>query len=262
MTLPADDHQARITALFDLVAPDYDQHVPFFRAYADELVPWLGVGPGQRVVDIGTGRGALASRAQALGAFVLRIDTAIEMLRLNPGSRAAMDGQLLAIRSDSADVAMGAFSIHLFPDPARGVAEAARVLRPGGIFGLALFGRSIPGRWDFYMQTISRYAQQATEPALMPPPVPFGRPETVLGAVGLVDVESRDCEIHVPVEDPDTFLRGEKSHGYRSLFESLAPAARAKMEEELRAQLEGMHSSGGIVLDRVATFVRGRKPER
>jgi hypothetical protein len=51
----------------------------------------------------------------------------------------------------------------------------------------------------------------------------------------LVDVEVTDYEIHVPVDDSETFLRGELAHGYRSMFD---------------------------VLDRVAVFAKGVEPRR
>jgi len=40
----------------------------------------------------------------------------------------------------------------------------------------------------------------------MSPVVPFGNPYAVLSSVGLVDVEVTQYEIHVPVDDGETFL--------------------------------------------------------
>jgi hypothetical protein len=55
----------------------------------------------------------------------------------------------------------------------------------------------------------------------MPPVVPFGNPYEVLSSVGIVDVEVTQYEMHVPVDDSETFLRGELAHGYRSIFDVL-----------------------------------------
>jgi len=49
-----------VRRLFDELASEYDQHVPFFGAFGCGLVTWGGLQPGQRVLDIAAGRGALA----------------------------------------------------------------------------------------------------------------------------------------------------------------------------------------------------------
>jgi len=251
-----------MAALFDLVAPEYDQRVPFFTVYAERFVPWLGVAAHHDVLDIGIGRGALSRRAQRIGARVVGIDIAAEMLSRNPGARCLMDAQRLGFRDASFDVAMGAFSIHLLPDPRAGVAEAARVLRPGGIFGVAFGGRTSTPKWDFYQDLLQRYSVHAQGEPRMPPVVPFGNPYEVLSSVGLVDVEVSQYEIHVPVDDSETFIRGELAHGYRSMFDVLPSEPRRRMELELRERLDEMCANGGIVLDRVAVFAKGAQPRR
>ena len=62
MSTPAPDPVARVRAIFDTVADDYDQSgVPFFaprrRASSTPSTPQ----PGERVLDIGCGRGAVTS---------------------------------------------------------------------------------------------------------------------------------------------------------------------------------------------------------
>ena len=46
---------------FDVLAPSYDQVVPFFGLLGERLVQWTGPTPGQRVLDLGAGRGAVTS---------------------------------------------------------------------------------------------------------------------------------------------------------------------------------------------------------
>ena len=254
-------HLRRTAALFDLVAPEYDQHVPFFSAYAQRFVPWLGVAPHHDVLDIGTGRGALSRQAEEIGAHVVGIDVSMEMLARGAGARCLMDAQQLGFRSGCFDVAMGAFSIHLLPDPPTGVAEAVRVLRPGGIFGVAFSGRTSTPQWDFYHDVLRRYSVHACGEPRLPPVVPFGDPHEVLASVGLVDIDVTECEIHVRVVDSESFLRGELAHGYRSLFDVIPPEPRRQMEAELRERLDEMCAAGGIVLDRIAVFAKGSTRE-
>ncbi len=60
---------AKVTAVFDMVADDYDQSgVSFFQPIADRLAAALDVRPGERAVDVGCGRGAVTLRlAEAVG---------------------------------------------------------------------------------------------------------------------------------------------------------------------------------------------------
>jgi len=54
-------------ALFDRLADRYDQVIPFFAAFAEQLLDVLGPDPGTRLLDIGSGRGAIAAAAAARG---------------------------------------------------------------------------------------------------------------------------------------------------------------------------------------------------
>ena len=79
-----------------------------------------------------------------------------------------------------------------------------------------------------------------------------------LAEAGLVDIKTFPATVEVPVTNPETFLRGERSHGYRSFFDELQPTDRTSLEEELLAWLAHMQTQGGIVLEREATFAVGR----
>ena len=62
MSTPAPDPVARVRATFEAIADDYDQSgVPFFVPTAEGLVEALAPQPGERVLDIGCGRGAATS---------------------------------------------------------------------------------------------------------------------------------------------------------------------------------------------------------
>lgn len=189
------------------------------------------------------------------------VDVSLAMLAKSPYPAALMDAQRLAVRTGFVDIAAGAFSIHLCEDPRAAVAEAARVLRPGGTFGVLFGGRTSTPQWSFYNEILKRYAVYSHGEQRMPPLVPFGDPHQVLGAAGLVDIEVGDCEIHVPVADGETFLRGELAHGYRSLFDAVATSRRHDMEAEMLEHLRQMEASGGIVLDRVAVFAKGTRAD-
>ena len=100
---------------------------------------------GRRVLDVGAGTGAASRAADRAGAAaVVAVDIAAGMLDGWTGPRppaAVGDARLLPFRADSIEAVVAAFSLNHVPDPAVALADAARVLAPGG--GLAASAYSV-----------------------------------------------------------------------------------------------------------------------
>lgn len=125
--------------------------VPFRSETGRLAADMTGVAPGAVVVDVGCGPGAAARVAAKRGASVTGIDPASVMLsvaRLAPGARRVTWSKGVAedllLEDDSADVVWSLACVHHWPDIEGGLAEARRVLRPGGRF-LAIERRTSPG---------------------------------------------------------------------------------------------------------------------
>lgn len=103
------------------------------RQFAVEAV--AGARPS-RVLEVGGGEGELAERLQnELGVEVVGIDQSERMVELqrSKGIDACVgDVQELPFADGEFDVAVAAWMLYHVPDLDRGVAELARVLRPGG----------------------------------------------------------------------------------------------------------------------------------
>ena len=66
---------------WDAVATGFDEFVtPQMLGLGEEVVGRLGLGPGMRFLDVGTGSGALAIPAARLGARVVAVDIAPGMI--------------------------------------------------------------------------------------------------------------------------------------------------------------------------------------
>lgn len=104
------------------------------RAFDEAALP-----KGASVLDIATGTGALAVVAARAGARVLATDFSAGMVehvlsyKLPNVETRQMDGQALDLPAASFDAAFSMFGVMLFSDWRAGLAEMARVVRPGGV---------------------------------------------------------------------------------------------------------------------------------
>jgi SAM-dependent methyltransferase len=89
----------------------------------------------RRVLEVGCGPGEAAERIAASGAEVVAVDSSprmVELARARGVDARLGDAQKLDFPDESFDAALAAWMLYHVPDPARALAELARVLRPGG----------------------------------------------------------------------------------------------------------------------------------
>jgi ubiquinone/menaquinone biosynthesis C-methylase UbiE len=128
----------------DTAAAGYDRAVGLMtRQLIPPLLRAARLAPGMRVLDIATGTGIAAeAAAKAVGqsGHVVAADISsamVERARARLGglrniSFAVEDGQALTFADQSFDAVLCNMALMYFPDPARGMSEFFRVLRPGG----------------------------------------------------------------------------------------------------------------------------------
>jgi len=126
---------------FAVAAEAYDR---FMGRYSNPLAPafadFAGIVPGQRVIDVGAGPGALtAVLAERLGADAV---TAVEpsepfvsALRERYPDVTVVHGpaENLPFEDDGFDTAIAQLVVHFMTDPVRGLSEMRRVTAPGGV---------------------------------------------------------------------------------------------------------------------------------
>jgi ubiquinone/menaquinone biosynthesis C-methylase UbiE len=272
-----------VRRLFDELASEYDQHVPFFTTFGRSLAAWCGLRPGQQVLDIAAGRGAVAGPAAlAVGprGAVLAIDNSPGMLRALDGEHrdipqlaaCVMDAHQLGAQDAGFDVVTCGFAFHFLDDPRQAIAEAARVLRRGGLLAFSgppsaqqqsdgrEPGRPRHDRWDFYrelMKDMARRSGEARKPdPFTPPPRPL--PE-ICAQAGFTGIEQRTDRAAFAIRDPQHYWDWSMSHGFRGYIDSLGPDLAGEFRARLFAGLERMQANGGITLDGTVSFTRMRK---
>ena len=168
----SDKDAALVQQMFDRVAPRYDVANTIFsfgqdRHWRRVAASAAGVGPGDRVLDVATGTGALAAELAGRGAEVLALDFSWNMVatgaaRIDSAPTAAGgrifwlngDGTRLPLADASVDAVTIAFGLRNLPDTVAGLREFARVTRPGG--RLVVLEFSTP-TWSPFRTVYNRY---------------------------------------------------------------------------------------------------------
>jgi SAM-dependent methyltransferase len=126
---------------FEVAGAAYDRFMGrYSRPLAPQLADFAGVAAGQRVLDVGSGPGALSAElVKRLGASaVVAVDPSapfVDALRERlPGVEAAQaSAEALPFGDGSFDAALAQLVVHFMSDPVTGLREMARVTRPGGV---------------------------------------------------------------------------------------------------------------------------------
>lgn len=134
---------ARVRAMFDAIAPRYQlvNHVitgGLDRRWRRTALAALAAAPGGVLLDLACGTGDFAEAARAGGYRVVGMDLSWGMLAANraEAARAQADAAALPLRDGAVDGVVCGYALRNFTDLGACLAEAGRVLRPGGRLAL------------------------------------------------------------------------------------------------------------------------------
>jgi SAM-dependent methyltransferase len=130
--------QQTLAGVFDEGAAAYEQYwAPALHRHAQALLAGVPIGPTRTILDVAAGAGTLVPSLRRLAGpegQVVALDRSLGMLRRVPADvpRVQADAVSLPLGDATVDVVVLAFVLFLLPDARAAVAEAARVLHPGG----------------------------------------------------------------------------------------------------------------------------------
>jgi ubiquinone/menaquinone biosynthesis C-methylase UbiE len=254
---------------------DFTQIAASMRESGEAFVATLGITPGLRVLDLGCGDGTTAVPAAQLGAYVLGVDIAsnlvaagntrarslgLDNLRFQEGDASDLN----ELEDDSFDVVISMFGAMFGPRPFDVAKEVVRVTRPGGRI---VMGNWIPGDPTLVAQILrisSAYSPPPPEGFVSP--MTWGVEENVIERFTAAGVNkeqisfARDTYTFNFQGTPSEFLDEFRTY-YGPTMNAYGAAAATGRESELHAELDTLFNeqnatSSDDLTSIPATFLR------
>ena len=265
---PAGGHDER--AYWNDLAARYEAMVaPFTGHFAHAAIAGVAIGSGTRLLDVATGTGALALWAADRGATVTAIDFAPAMVarvaaHQHPRITALeMDGQALTLPDAAFDVVASIFGVMLFPDWRAGLAEMARVCRPGGTAIVAVWSDP-EGAAIFELLADVRGTLFPGAPRPAPPPGMLALSSADGLAAALVAAGFAAPEVRRETHDFQLDLRllddPDKAFGAMPLWADLDAAQRLQVRAEIARRVASAGAIETFPITSTALIATARLP--
>jgi len=277
MQAPSDEHVGRRELLRNAIAEGADREALRFSAFcADRFLTHLQVAPGDKILDVYTGTGALAlAAAQAVGPAgrVTAIDTA-ENLLARLGTKISkfgianidvhsMDAAHLDFRRDYFQHTACSLGLFWLSDPSAAMREWARVTRPGGSVSLAVFApQAFQPQLGLLLQRIAQVTGSLNTSVSWEQ---LCRRETLLAFLqdaGLVDIAVQEEQLGYHLRDAQEWWEVVWHSALRLLVEQVPAVQRDRLRTEHLAEVATLATADGLWLDVAVLFARGYKPLR
>ncbi len=245
---------------------------PLTDAFAARALDLLAPLPGLALLDVAAGAGGAALLAARRGARVTAVDASPAMAA-RAAARAAQaglavtaavgDGMALDLPDGAFDRALSCFGVVLFPDPARGMAELHRVLRPGGRVAVVTWTQ--PHRYELAarLREATVAVCGAPPPGELPAQLRFIDPERLsdlLSGAGFraVGIETAEASLHAP-SAAELAASLAFAPGMAAALDALG-ADRHAVLDAFTGQLLADGHTGAVSLGAVAHVAVGTRP--
>lgn len=244
------------------------------RLLAPAFIAFAGVKNGDRVLDVGTGTGSVASTVEASmpTSQIVGIDPspgfiahARKSAKSNRAQYAVGDAQALTFKDGSFDHTLALLVMNFIPDENKAIAEMRRVTRPQGSVSACVWD------YDAGMQMLRFFWDEAIalDPAIEPKDERHmklsreGQLGNLWKRAGLVNIKEEPLTIDQAYSSFndywDSFTRGAGPGG--AYVVSLSDDRRRQLEARMRKRLLGDRQDGAFTLKAKAWCVRGEVPK-
>src|SRR3569623_553207 len=240
------------------------------RLAGEDFLAWLAPRKGQSWIDVGCGNGAFTELLveRCAPSRVVGVDPSEGQLefarsRHTAGVAEFRSGQATALpfADDSFDAAGMALVLFFVPDPAKGVAEMKRVVKPGGMISAYVWDLLEPD--GFPMAPLQEELRALGVPPMLPPRAEVSRMSAMQDcwrAAGLADVAASGNTGSRTVGDFEDFWASvEIALGMLAASNAMSADDRTAIMRHLRARLP-VDASGRVTYASRANAVTGRVP--
>lgn len=238
------------------------------RDVAQRLSDAVSAGPDMRVLDLCTGHGVVAAELLSRGASVVGLDFSeamIALARSTAPDATFVQGDAMAMdfAGGSFDAVTIGFGVPHFPDPLRGLAEAARVLKPAGRIAFSIWlGKGSDGAFGWLFDAVGRLG----DPKVSLPEGPDAHllaevdvAEQMVSDAGFVDVRSVRIATELGVKTPEALFDAFDGGAVRaaSLLGGQSTERRSAIRQDLaqRVRSDGVKWSEGYLVPAPAMII-------
>ncbi len=254
-------HKEWIREIFSKAAPNYGQHHnAFFNHFARGLVQLADLQPGQHVLDVATGRGAVLKQAQLFlgsNSRVVGVDLSSEMIQqlsveLPETELHVMDAESLGFPDESFDVVFCGFGVFFFPNIELALQEFFRVLKPGGKLLFSTWQSDNGLLQAIAKEELSAYSSAKTNLHSFHDPVYIQKL--------LPDVKIHEDRLDHIYPTLEAWFQSLWFQGARGLLEKLTPSQLEDLKKKLFERLAPELKSDGLHNVFQSYYIEARKP--
>jgi ubiquinone/menaquinone biosynthesis C-methylase UbiE len=264
----------------EAIAPSWEERREFVEDTSAPVRTWmlreLGARPGQTVLEVAAGVGETGFEAAAVVGEQGRLISTDFSPRMVEAARRrgtelgltnvdyrVTDAADTGLEDRSIDGVLCRFGYMLMPDPAAAVAEARRVLRPGGRLVLAVWGA--PERNPFF----TAMAMTLVQRGVLPPPDPDGPgvfaladPEgtrALVDGAGFTTVRTEEVPLRFAVRNAEEYVAvvADTAGPIGLAVQGLADADREDLTEEIASTITRFATDGGYEFPGIAVCAVG-----
>jgi SAM-dependent methyltransferase len=232
-----------------------------------EFLDWLGLANGLRWLDVGCGNGAFTqmivdrcapATVEGIDPSPAQLDFARTRITSPVANFTQADAMALPFGGDTFDVAVMPLVIFFVPEPARGVAEMARVVRAGGT--VAAYAWDMPGGgfpYDAVQVELRELGMDVPAPP-HPEASGLGQLRDLWTGAGLSGVETREIAVQHTFDNfEDYWATLQSGPSFGRQVGAMESGNSARLRERLQARMTP-DAAGRITVSARANAVRGR----